>query len=231
MGNDFHILTGNSFFEAFSGRSRKGFGPLEAFKFNLELMWTSLEAVEKINCKFRPLIERERRNIVNRAVRSQYELGWASKAFQCPMYFEFVYSPQNNEAIKPVGIMEHSIPVSMLVNLVLDAWPKRRKIASDHCFLASTYYVALMTPVVLVSRTTDRMLSNNGLHKAHPNPSRPLSRYSEVDAEILNFNGQPSNDIALEDHIALVKKTQAGCTYLSDASLQKAIVSFSSLAQ
>ncbi len=193
-------------------------------------MWASLEAVDQINCKFVPLIDRERRNIVNRAVRSQYELGWASKAFRCPMYFEGGYTWQSNELIKSEGIMEHSIPVSLLVDHVLSVWPERSKIDCHHCVFASTYYLALMTPVVLVSRATDRRLSNEGVHKAHPNPTLPLSRYSVVDAQILNFEGQPSNDITLQDHISVVKQTRAGSTYLSDASIQRAIASFSSIA-
>lgn len=223
-----HILSGETFRIAFSGRSRKKIGPSEAFRFNLQRMWVSLEAIDRVDPEFRPLIEREKRDIVSRAIRSQYELGWASKAFRRPMYFESNCQWKNADFYNREGMMEHSIPVSILVDKVLQNWPERDDIRSDGCLFASTYYVALMSPVVLLSKETDRKLSVEGFHRRHQDPIHPLSRYAKVGAAILDHAGQRSNNITLDNHIALVKRTPAGSTYLTDMSIAAALGRFAS---
>ena len=222
INDGLHVIAGTNFEKTFSGRSRKGIDPQGAFRFNLQRMWRSLEAVERIDDVFCTLIERERRDIVNRAVRSQYELKWASKASRSPMYLEKGCNWRDPEVIKSEGCMEHAIPVSILIDPILQAWPKRSEIMSPQCLFASTYYVALMAPVVLLSKETNSRLSKAGFHTKHPDPVRPLSRYTEVDAIILNYEGRCSNEITLNDHIELVKRTKAGRTYLSDATIKEA---------
>jgi len=221
-----HVITGTTFEESFSGRSRKGIGPVDVFKFNLQRMWFGLEALERIDERFHALIKRERRDIINRAVRSQYELKWASKATRCPMYLEMGCAWQDSEFISSEGTMEHSIPVSNLIDQILRAWPERSEIGSDECIFAATYYVALMAPVVLLSRATDRRLSKAGYHKRHPDQARPLSRYDKANTTILNYHGKPSNNTTLENHIELVKMTQAGRTYISDVTINEVLQNF-----